>query len=186
MEKFTQWLTSKFQQPLSLLFFLVGVVLLVLGVSTGIEVPLLKQIAPDGNYRWVAISAGAVFVIVAILIYYFPPKSKDEPKGIQPIPGELTRSFAARIAGVSGKQKDILAFIARENFQGSAVSQDAIVREVQLPETETYYRLEQLRLLGFIETQRLDADRLAYRLSSAYRDEVGDAGSRYVRHRRHQ
>jgi len=74
MGKFIEWVTSKFQHPLSLLFFLLGSLLLLLGITTGLEVPLLKQLTPDVHYRWVSLALGWGFVLLAIAVYYVPPK----------------------------------------------------------------------------------------------------------------
>jgi hypothetical protein len=83
MANLTEWVTSKFEQPLPLLFFLLGALLLLLGVTTGLEVPMLKQLTPDGNYRWVSIVLGCVFLFVATLIYSMPVVRRRTWYGIE-------------------------------------------------------------------------------------------------------
>jgi H-type lectin domain len=75
MEKLIDWLTEK-HHGISLLSFILGALLLLLGVTTGIELPLLKQLAPDASFRLVSLGLGFLFVILAMamLVYYVPPK----------------------------------------------------------------------------------------------------------------
>jgi hypothetical protein len=177
MEKFTEWVTSKFQHPLGLLFFLLGALLILLGVTTGLELPVLQQLAPDVNYRWVSLALGVIFLLLATLIYYRPPRAT---KGIEPVPDELTRSFTARRAGLTGSQTRILVFIEQEGFRQRFVSQDTIETKFdKYGKSEIFYRLEQLRFLGFLERQRVGRDesgydRFTYRLSAGYQKELGD------------
>lgn len=94
---------------------------------------------------------------------------------ISELPTELTQSFAARRATIgSGKQHKILAFMEKEARAGNAeLSQSAVQNDLKVGESETYYRLEQLRLLGFLVKHR-DAQRdpWRWRLHPAYRKEL--------------
>ncbi len=38
-KKFTEWITNKFEHPLSLLLFLLGALLMLLGLTTGVTIP---------------------------------------------------------------------------------------------------------------------------------------------------
>ncbi len=78
MEKLTEWLTSKFQHPLSLLFFVLGALLILLGVSNGLNIPVLNQVILDPNYRWMAVVIGCVSCLLAVAMYYRPPKASSE------------------------------------------------------------------------------------------------------------
>lgn len=66
MKDFFDWLTKRFQQPLCLLFFFLGAVLLILGI-----VPKLPKIGfteiPD-PYKWAAVGLGTAFVVLAVFI----------------------------------------------------------------------------------------------------------------------
>jgi hypothetical protein len=70
-------------------------------------------------------------------------------------------------------QTRILRFVESETRDGGDVSQSEIERRFTMPGTETYYRLEQLRLLGFIDKQRREDREFAYRLTPDYRRELG-------------
>ena len=68
-----EWLTSKFKQPLSLAFFAFGALLILLGITTGLEIQGLKQLAADPQFRWISIASGLCLLLVAIFIAYRPP-----------------------------------------------------------------------------------------------------------------
>ena len=80
-EKVTEWLTGAFKHPLSLLFFVLGVVLILLGVSDGLNLPVLNQIVAAQPSRGIALLLGVVFCAISVWLYYHPPKdagSSDE------------------------------------------------------------------------------------------------------------
>jgi len=74
MEKFSEWLSSKFENPLIPMFFFLGVLLLLLGVSNGLNLPILNQIVSDANFRWICLVLGVLCLVISIFIYYRLPK----------------------------------------------------------------------------------------------------------------
>jgi hypothetical protein len=183
MDSFTEWITSKFQHPFSLLFFLLGVILILLGLTTGFSVPVLQQLALDKDYRWTAIIIGMVFIILSIVVYYRPPKSSTQSsvgQELEGVPTELLKPFVARVNNLTEPQRRILSYIDREGAGHNLVSQDMLETKFnQYNKGEIYYRLEQLYLLGLVEKQRVGQtergiERYTYRLSSAYRQQLGE------------
>jgi hypothetical protein len=69
MEKLFGWLTER-HHAIALLCFVLGALFLLLGVTTGLELPGLRQIAPDANSRFVSLALGAVFIALALVIYF--------------------------------------------------------------------------------------------------------------------
>lgn len=80
MEKFAEWISSKFEHFIALLFIF-GALLVVLGVSNGLNVPVLNQLAAVPNFRWACFVLGVVCLIGSVIIYlfisYYPPKVDD-------------------------------------------------------------------------------------------------------------
>jgi len=187
MEKISEWLSNKFQHPLSLVFFLLGGLLILLGVSTGFDIPLLKKLAPDTNYRVACLAIGGVCCLVAIIVYYRPPKN-ESIRNSASLPDDLKLNFTARRASLSEKQGRLLYLVEYEGHSGDYVSQDTLQEQFnEYSLGELFYRLEQLRLLGFLERQTVGqnkdhTDRYSYSLSTTYRLELGD-NPRRSRHR---
>jgi len=77
MEKFAEWLTSKFNHPLSPMFFFLGMILVLLGVTNEINLPVIKMLMSDPSLRWVCLLLGVLCFAVSMFIYYFPPKATD-------------------------------------------------------------------------------------------------------------
>ncbi len=183
MDRISDWLTGKFRHPLSLLFFTLGALLILIGVTTSLEVPVLQQVVPDVNFKWVSIVLGIVSVAVAVFLYYRPPVESSSLETVRGtfIPGELTKNFTSRRISISQSQARFLRFAEFEGHSGSPVSQDRFEDKFnQYSKSEIYYRLEHLRLLGFLEKDAIGTDshgfaRFTYRLSPAYRDELGGA-----------
>lgn len=80
MDKFTDWITSKFKHPLSPMFFFLGVLLVLLGVSNGISLPVFNQLASNPNFRWACLVLGVLCFIASVFIFYSPPKVDDGSK----------------------------------------------------------------------------------------------------------
>lgn len=181
MEKILEWVSSKFQNPLSFFFFLLGAVLILLGISTGINIPVLQNLVPDPNHRSISLIIGIVSCSLAVLIYYRPPKGGLIHKGT-PIPEELKANFITRRVSLSEQQGRILVFVEKVCYPTYYASQDQIEAQFnQYSQGELFYRLEHLRLLGFIERQKIgnnsdDSDRYAYLLSAAYKKEIENLG----------
>ena len=185
MEKLAQWLAERFQHPLSLLFFILGALLILIGVTTGLEVPLLKQLAPDVDFRWVSLAIGLVFALLSVLIYYRPPKSTKVSHTVplsSAVSDEAMSKFSVRKSLLSDSQGHILSFFEKESLDrsfNSYIDQTTLEgRFAQYGKAELFYRLEYLRLIGFLEGQALGKDiygidRFLYRLSSAYAEELG-------------
>jgi hypothetical protein len=168
MDKIIEWLTDKFQQPISLLLLLFGALLILLGVTTGFDLFGLQHVVPEDSRRWIALVLGVIFVGAAVLLYYLSPRSE---KGL---PDEFKENFLHRRANLSRQQKDLLDFIEASSGFEKLVSQEAIESEFSNQSlSETFYRLEHLRLLGFLEKQEVGNDRYIYRISAAYNRELG-------------
>jgi hypothetical protein len=90
------------------------------------------------------------------------------------VPDDLRRSFSARLADAGPTQAQILLFIQqRIATLGMDVAQLEISQRFGKTEAEMYYRLEQLRLLGFITKHRTkDQTQFHYRLSAEYESEL--------------
>jgi hypothetical protein len=82
MEKFADWLTSKFKHPLSPMFFFLGMLLILLGVSNGLSLPILNQLASDPNFRWACLVLGVLCFVASLFIFYHPPKVADASSSI--------------------------------------------------------------------------------------------------------
>ena len=166
MEKIILWVAEKFHQPLTIILFVLGALLVLLGVTEGL--PILSAKMRD-DYRLPALIMGCVFIALGVVLHFVSPKAG---KGV---PEDFKKSFLNRWAALSGKQKDILTFVQRSHPNELLISHETIQKNFgACPETELTYRLEQLRLLGFIERQEMDEDKYAYRLSVAYKREVGN------------
>ncbi len=90
------------------------------------------------------------------------------------VPDELRQTFTARLTGTGKTQPEMLRFIQRRTGPtGVSVAQADIQRQFAMSDTEVYYRLEQLRLLGFIDKQGAPVGGFVYRLTPDYRRELG-------------
>lgn len=122
-----------------------------------------------------------------VVLASLPPSDEQPTPGMPDLPAELTQSFLARREGIGHKQEDLLRALLRYTRKASdRIEQSALLDEIRRrhPEvtgSELYYRLEQLRLLGFI-TKELISESKSYRyaLSSAYRLERGKIGLKSV------
>lgn len=166
-----------------------GALLVLLGITNGFQVPGLKQLTPNDGSRWIAVLLGIVLIVLAIGIQYRPPQSiapgtKVAQAGSEPdtIPDELRQSFADRETFLTTRQRMILDFLYQETARSETISQDHIEGSfAEIPVKELYFRLEQLRLLGFLQRQKAGfvvvetarRDRYAYRLSPSYEQDRG-------------
>ena len=90
------------------------------------------------------------------------------------IPDDLKKSFTARITEAGSFQPEILRFIqATTGAWGATVAQSDLEHHFKKDPPEMYYRLEQLRLLGFITKEHGTGNDFGYRLSQDYRRELG-------------
>jgi hypothetical protein len=113
------------------------------------------------------------------------PERPDNPvlnelKHVRPsIPDDLRQTFLARRVNIGRKQQSLLHYLeTRTSKPGISIKQGVLNarfrKEYGMKDSEVYYRLEQLRLLGFIIKENTDDPMLhSYRLSPAYRKEMG-------------
>ena len=197
---------NKFQHPLILLFATFGAFLILLGLAKTLDVPYLKGINIDPNFQVAAMTIGFAFILLAVLIIYRPPRGwavKDPAsyKGdagnskpveseilqtpsvngsdvLQEVPVDLTKPYIVRRGQLSRTQKQILGLMETEKKLPLRV----IKKEFGFENSaEVYYRLEQLRLLGFVEKEKIedgsDSAIMVYRLTGSYSGQLGDGGS---------
>jgi hypothetical protein len=88
-------------------------------------------------------------------------------------PDDLRKRFSARLDGIGPTQRKVLQFLRDETGNGSDLLQSKIDGRFNLSGAEMYYRLEQLRLLGFIRKQRTSTREYAYGLTTDYRRDIG-------------
>jgi hypothetical protein len=154
---------------LSLAFFVLGALLILLGLTTGFEVPGLKQLVPEPSFRWISVVCGVLSVLIAIPIVYRPPAEPKIERDSETlaVPDDLRKSFAARrdAFGYGSRLVQILDFVISQANRDGLISLETVGQKFnQLPGSKVYYRLECLRLLCFIEK----AGKNVYRLSKAY------------------
>lgn len=105
---------------------------------------------------------------------------EGENKSSIRLPREYTFGYVARREALTLTQGNILKYMVRLSHAGQYVAQNTLEREFnQMRNSELFYRLECLRLLGFLESQKTGqnvagSDRFSYRLSEDYRKEIGD------------
>jgi hypothetical protein len=105
-----------------------------------------------------------------------PPATPRSAPEMSDVPAELTQSLLARRDSIGHRQEDLLRVLFHYIRQpDDSIAQSAILDEIRkkhpnVTESELYYRLEHLRLLGFITKERLpQSPSHHYRLSAAYR-----------------
>jgi hypothetical protein len=88
---------------------------------------------------------------------------------------ETKASFAAKRAWIGGTQGRLLDHLAKPSNTAPS-AQEELSERLKLPPKELYYRLEQLRLLGFVTRVRLretdDGPVWGWALSDPYRSEI--------------
>lgn len=93
-----------------------------------------------------------------------------------PARAELNASFTAKRARIGSRQGALLDYLTKKTRSGGSIAQEEI--EAAFPNLPggVYYRLEQLRLLGFLERAMQSGTTAgpgyAWQLSPAYREEV--------------
>jgi hypothetical protein len=159
-------------QPVSFLLFVLGAVLMLLGLSRGV----VSIVAAD-SLRPYAIGLGALAVVASVVLALVVPRQSDAPEqrrehdGLADIKGELDTSQ------ITSNQRRVLRAIEDTTEDRSVVSERRLGVELDTRSPELYYRLEQLRLLGFIEREVLNPDTVnleyGYRFSRAYASRLG-------------
>ena len=95
-------------------------------------------------------------------------------------PKEFSLSFSARREALTQSQGNILKYFSSKSYAGQYQSQEMLEKHFnQYKPSELYYRLEHLRLLSFLDSQKSGqdengADRFSYCLSEKYRKEIGN------------
>lgn len=176
MEKFVDWLAQKFSHPFSLLFFLLGAILVLLGLTTGFEIPILNQLAPAAEYQRISLVLGVACLLIAVLIYYKSPQriqTSNNPEN-DPTQDNLPSTLFARKVLLSETQRLILDYVELLK----SISGKELESKFGIESEELFYRLEQLRLLGFIERGKIgeasinDTHLQRYFLSKTYEEEI--------------
>jgi hypothetical protein len=83
---------------------------------------------------------------------------------------ELHRGFPFRERSIGSTQENLLSIIVKRAKRGESIEQTEVQEALGRGSTETYYRLEQLRLLGFIAKEPIEGKSThRYRLTADYR-----------------
>jgi hypothetical protein len=89
---------------------------------------------------------------------------------------ERRASFAARRAHIGNTQNDLLELVTTACRRHGSVTQ-AVIKQQFTKSSDVYYRLEQLRYLGFINKERAndasDGSRYRYVLTPEYKTDIG-------------
>lgn len=181
MSDLVKWVTEKFGQPLPLLLFALGTVLLLLGVTTGVDLPVLKELRPDVEHRWVALAFGALLLLSSVVLYYFPPSPVAivRPKAGGETADDTAEHFARleQDPSASHTQEAILALMLESTRPEQLIRGEEIRRRIRekignlnkASDSELYYRLEQLFWMGFLVKQTIGRDHHLYGVSDGYR-----------------
>jgi hypothetical protein len=177
-------LIKKFRNLVVALFFLLGALLVLLGVTEDLNLPILNQLALDANFRWACLTLGVLCLIASLFILYRPPNESEQVAHkanniIGTIPDELTMSYSRRLALLSPRQAEILTYLVHAGEGGQFITQDMIEKAFSQYGDGLLYRLEHLRLLGFLVRHKLGhnvetSKRFAYSISPDYLKEIGD------------
>jgi len=188
-----KWIQVKFQHPVILGFILVGLLFLALGFLHNIYLPWLDEPLDIEDFlRIPCMLVGGAFIGLAIFLMYNPPAGWSSKEGWGTPTSESAATIAAssdashgtresfhtrtRRMSLSDKQKRILSKIE----QDKKLTFNVIKTEMGFEnDSELYYRLEQLRLLGFVEKEKLRESRNStvriYKLAESYAALLGDA-----------
>lgn len=171
------------QHPLSFLFFILGTLFCIVGLTDGFQGIVVNQ-----NFRLASLVIGGLCLLISAITYYLPPPNKKKSGSVvnsnsgdqvlEPIPEDLKISLSERRVNLASKrQGEILHFIqyTREKDSQGRVDQKTIANNFHTSDSEIYYRLEQLRLLGFLKKEAIGtfsngSTRWGYSLSSEYRE----------------
>jgi hypothetical protein len=172
MKDFFTKVLDKFHHPVGLLLFALGAILILLSVSQGLKISGLENIVSEPSYRVTSLVIGSLLVLLSVVV------SLKEPNSPSDLATELREPLAKRRAKISGTQEDILRYIENHTpTPQSSVAEASIAKRFNMSGGEVYYRLEHLRLLGFIAKESLGGKgNNYYRLSPAYRKVFGSEG----------
>lgn len=181
---------NAFHHPLAAMMFFVGVILILMGVTDGIPLTDGTTLQTQENFRYIAVGLGVSALMVAVVVYYKPPiyqraslgdlpQSADDTTENILHPGdvnvaELSMSWLQKRDILSQTQRNLLNYIE----QRQSVSYITLLSNFSdRTNNEMFYRLEQLRLLGFVVCDRVgkdsaNASNILYTLSESYEAEA--------------
>ena len=169
--------TKKFHPPISLPTFLLGALLILVGLTAELNFWEFKRIVPDPKFRLVSIIIGAVFVITSIVMNLLYKSSETRSQILESLnlPDDLKHSYPGRLASIGSNQLKILRYIqSRTSNPSTTLNEKELYEHFNMDGSEMYYRLEQLRLLGLITKVDMGGKgKNYYRLSNGYRKEIG-------------
>lgn len=177
MDKFLNWVSSKFHEPLSVIFCLAGMIFILLGIDGSLKVPVFDEITLRDNSQWISLIIGVTFCLlgVGIFIYFYNLNSVDlNNNRFRKIP-EIHEIIESN-SYLSGTQKNILG-IFHENLSNyeQTISEQQIRNKIKIKinhiqnsnDAEIYYRLEQMYWMGILEKHRVGHSNL-YNFSEKY------------------
>lgn len=185
MEALIGFIEKNFRHPLVPLFFIFGAGLTLIGVTSGLPIEGYGELVASSEFRYVSILLGAVCLVGALFVYYKPPAAQGN--GIAPsgngdmteipnnfIPPELKLSWPAKRDFLTEKQRQLLSYVEDKSVSTFTSLSNAFADR---PNPELYYRLEQLRLMGFIVCENhgckdATADSVFYSISDSYLEEI--------------
>lgn len=119
MDKLLEWINRRFAQPLSPLFFFLGALLILLGVSTGLSIPNMSPLVIEPAFRWIALSIGCIFVVMSIFLYDRDPKDHNQPsfnEKVKQLKGKLSENGFTPdlIIGIARMGLPVAALLSKE------------------------------------------------------------------------
>jgi hypothetical protein len=102
---FAEWAAGFKGRPLSLFFLVLGTVLLLLAVTAGFQVPLLKQLVVDESYRRYVLVLGLVSLALGISFFFVPTRAGSDDWQLTEVrrwrvkEGELRASLGTPVGG---------------------------------------------------------------------------------------
>jgi hypothetical protein len=182
-----------FHNPLAAMMFFIGAVLILIGLTDGIPLFDNNTIQTTDNFRYLSVALGVFALIASTFVYYKPPARDinypDDPVHphddtteniMHPVKSgvaELAMSWAQKRDILSQTQRHLLAYIEQRN----SVSYVTLLNNFsEKTNNEMFYRLEQLRLLGFVVCEQVgrdspDASNILYTLSESYESEISNS-----------
>ena len=167
---------EKFTPFITLPLFLLGIVLLLLGITTGVNIPTQGiSLISEPSFRAISIIIGSICIVLCLILNL----AYKKPVVIIKPPKEWEQPLLNRAANLTPTQSNILKYI-REKTENSSSNLGEIELGQQFKKggSEIYYRLEQLRLLGLISKSTLGgAGTNYYRLSDPYKEALASSSS---------
>ena len=153
----------KFNPFITLPLFLLGIVLLLLGITTGVNIPTQGiSLISEPSFRAYSTILGSICIfscLILNLVYKKPVEFSDTPD-------EWKQAPLNRAANLTPGQSGILQYIRDKTEKAySNLRETELGQQFKKSESEIYYRLEQLRLLGLITKSLFEKYQAASRLS---------------------